>query len=116
MASITVSGSVTGKPNESPVTVKEFGEGKMIATFSVADLEYVPTKTGQDRCGQFYRCTVRGKMAEIVKDRLSRGDKICVSGQYIKREYNGKMYEDIDNARITFLEPRKNTETESKLF
>jgi single-stranded DNA-binding protein len=106
MATIAIAGTVTGKAGESPVTVKTFDNGDTVATFSVADRAYVYAKPGEDRQGQFYRCEVRGKAAEIVAERVNRGDKVGVSGQLVQRTYNEKLYLDVKNASVTFLETR----------
>jgi single-stranded DNA-binding protein len=107
MASISLAGTVTGKQGEPPVTVKQFDSGDSISTFSVVDREYVYSKPGEDAPGQFYRVEVRGKAAQIAADRLQRGDKVAVHGQLVQREYGGKIYLDVKNARVTYLEPRK---------
>lgn len=107
MASISLAGTVTGKQGEPPVTVKTFDSGDQVATFSVVDREYVYTKKGEESFGQFYRVEVRGKAAEIVAERLQRGDKVAVHGQLVQREYNGKVYLDVKGARITYLEARR---------
>lgn len=106
MATIAIAGTVTGKAGDSPVTVKTFDNGDTVATFSVADRAYVYAKPGEDRQGQFYRCEVRGKAAEIVAERIHRGDKVGVSGQLVQRTYNEKLYLDVKNASVTFLESR----------
>ena len=110
MASISLAGTVTGKAGESPVTIKTFDSGDSIATFSVADREYVYAKPGEEKAGQFYRCEVRGKAAQIVADRLQRGDKVAVHGQLVQRDYNGKTYLDVKSARVTYLEASKKDE------
>ncbi len=107
MASISIAGTVTGKQGENPVTVKQFDSGDSVANFSVADREYVYTKPGTESQGQFYRVEVRGKAAQIAADRLQRGDKIAVTGQLVQRVFNDKTYLDIKNARVTYLEPRR---------
>jgi single-stranded DNA-binding protein len=103
MATISIAGTVTGRPGESPLTVKTFDNGDNAVSFSVADRAYVYTKPGTESQGQFYRCEVRGKTAEIVMERVKRGDKIGVSGQLVQRMYNEKLYLDIRNASVTFL-------------
>lgn len=110
MATITIAGTVTGKPNEAPVTLKTFGSNNdVVATFSVADRAYVYAKQGEERQGQFYNCEVRGKAAEICSERVKRGDKVAVSGQLVQRMYNEKLYLQIKNASITYLEERKSS-------
>lgn len=107
MAYASIAGIVAGKPGQSPVTVKTFENGNSSASFSVADLAYVYTKPGEERQGQFYRCEVIGKAAEIVADRLQRGDKIKVDGQLVQRMYNERMFLDLKNSQVTFLEKRQ---------
>lgn len=106
MATIAIAGTVTGRTGESPVTIKSFDNGDKVATFSVADRAYVYAKAGEERQGQFYRCETRGKAAEIVAERIQRGDKVGVSGQLVQRTYNEKLYLDVKNASVTFLESR----------
>ena len=103
MAAISLAGSVTGKQGESAVAIREFGNGGKVATFSVVDKEYFYVKQGEERPGQFYRCEVSGKQADIVADRLERGDTVAVRGQLVQREYNGKTYLDVKQASVTFL-------------
>lgn len=112
MASISLAGTVTGKQGESPVTVKTFDSGDSVATFSVADREYVYTKPGTESKGQFYRVEVRGKSAQIAADRLQRGDKVAITGQLVQRDYEGKLFLDVKAARITFLEARRDSADE----
>ena len=107
MASISLGGKVTGKQGEPAVTVREFGNGGKVAKFSVVDSEYFYVKEGDERKGQFYSVEVTGKGAEIVADRLERGDRVAVHGQLVQRDYNDRTYLDVKNARVTFLEGRK---------
>ena len=106
MASISLGGKVTGKQGEPAVTVREFGNGGKIAKFSMVDTEYFYSKD-DDKLGQFYSVEVTGKGAEIVADRLERGDRVAVHGQLVQRKYQDKIYLDVKNSRVTFLEGRK---------
>lgn len=106
MASISLGGKVTGKQGEAAVTVREFGNGGKIAKFSVVDSEYFYSKDDEKK-GQFYSVEVTGKAADIVADRLERGDRVAVHGQLVQRDYNDRTYLDVKNARVTFLEGRK---------
>ena len=113
MATISIAGTVTGKGSEPPVTIKTFPSRNgntedVVATFSVADRQYVFAKQGEERQGQFYRCEVRGKAAEICSERIKRGDKVAVSGQLVQRTYQDKLYLDVKNATVTFLEGAEN--------
>ena len=106
MASISIGGKVTCKEGSEAVTIREFGNGGKIAKFSVVDTEYFYSKD-EDKKGQFYRVEVSGKGAEIVADRLKRGDRVAVHGQIVQRDYNERTYLDVKNARVTFLEGRR---------
>lgn len=106
MASISLAGKVTCKEGSPAVTVREFGNGGKIAKFSMVDTEYFYSKD-DDRKGQFYSVEVSGKGAEIVADRLERGDRVAVHGQIVQRDYNDRTYLDVKNARVTFMEGRK---------
>ena len=104
MATISIAGPVTGRPNESPVTLKTFDNGETLAVFSVADRQYVgPSKAGEEQRGQFYQCEVRGKLAKVVADRMQRGDIVAVSGQLVQRMYNEKLFLNVKFASVTFL-------------
>jgi len=107
MAAITTAGKVTGKQGEPAVTVREFGNGGKIAKFNMVDKEYFYVKQGDERPGQFYTCEVSGKQADIVAERLERGDRVCVRGQLVQRVYNEKTYLDVKNASVTFMEDRR---------
>jgi|DEB0MinimDraft_6_1074348.scaffolds.fasta_scaffold06628_3 single-stranded DNA-binding protein len=109
MATVTVVGTVTCKEGENPCTVRQFDSGNSVVSFSVLDKQYVYTKKGEEKFGQFYKCEVMGKAGQIAVDRLQRGDKVGVSGQLVQREYQGKIYLDIKNAQVTFLEYREDS-------
>ena len=102
MAQITLSGTVCGSRNGSAVSTRKTEGGLTFATFSVADLEYVPTRQGEEKRGQFYQVEVAGKAAEIAADRLNQGSFISVSGQLVQREYKEKLYYEVKNARLTY--------------
>ena len=108
MASISIGGKVTCKEGAEAVTIREFGNGGKIAKFSVIDTEYFYSKD-EDKLGQFYSVEVSGKSAEIVEDRLQRGDRVTVHGQLVQRKYQEKIYLDVKNARVTFQETRRDS-------
>ena len=78
MATVTIVGTVTCKEGEDPCTVRQFDSGNSIVSFSVLDKQYVYTKKGEERFGQFYKCEIMGKAGQIAVDRLRRGD--CGAG------------------------------------
>ena len=107
MATIAIAGKITCKEGDPAVTIREFGNGGKIAKFSVVDKQYFYVKEGDDRKGQFYSVEVSGKQADIVADRLNRGDRISVTGQLVQRDYNDRTYLDVKQGQVTFLEDRK---------
>jgi single-stranded DNA-binding protein len=107
MATISIAGKVTCKQGSEPVSLKTFEDGGKSASFSVRDEQYFYVKQGEERFGQFYNVQVNGKAAEFALERLERGDRVAISGQLVQRTYNDKLYLDIKNAQITFLEPRR---------
>lgn len=109
MAAISLAGKVTGKQGLPAVTVREFGNGGKIAKFSMVDREYFYSKD-EEKFGQFYSVEVSGRAAEIVAERLQRGDRLAVRGQLVQREYGGKIYLDVKQASVTFLEDRRESE------
>jgi single-stranded DNA-binding protein len=109
MASISIAGKVVCKEGTPPVSLKTFDNGNQLANFSVVDNEFFYVKEGDDRPGQFYNVQVNGKAAEIFADRLQRGDRVAVHGQIVQRVYQDKTYLDIRNARVTSLEPRRDS-------
>ena len=115
MASISLAGKVTCKEGSPAVTVREFGNGGKIAKFSMVYTEYFYPKD-DDRLGQFYSVEVSGKGAEIVADRLERGDRVAVHGQIVQRDYNDRTYLDVKNARVTFMEGRKDAPASGDAF
>ena len=113
MANISLGGKVTAKQGDAAVTVREFGNGGKIAKFSMVDNEYFYVKEGDERKGQFYSVEVSGKQADIVADRLNRGDQVTVHGQLVQRDYNDRTYLDVKNARVTFQSPRPESSGDS---
>ena len=109
MASVSLAGTVTGKQGEPAVQVREFDNGMKIAKFSVADREYFYSKD-EDKKGQFYAVEVSGKAAEFCVDRLNRGDKVAVTGQLVQRDWEGRTFLDVKQARVTFLENKPQQE------
>ena len=107
MAQATLSGTVVCQQGKPAVTLKELGNNYKIAEFSMRDTEYFYYK-GEDKPGQFYKVQVTGKQAEFAVDRLERGDFVSVTGQLVQREYNGRTYLDVKDAR--YNQPYKSKE------
>lgn len=116
MATLFASGPVCGgKQGQPAVSLKE-GDNYTIATFSVRDSEYAYHKSKDDNPGQFYRCEVTGKQAQIVAERLNKGDMVAVTGQAVWTLYNGQKLLNLKNCRVTFLNDRRETKSLEDLF
>lgn len=54
----------------------------------------------------YYQAAIwRNQPVRVVLERVKEGDSITVSGEYGEREYNGKIYKDLKNARISWDNP-----------
>jgi len=111
MAQVNISGRIVCKEGEPAVTTKTLGETYTVAEFSVMDTEYFYFK-GDDKPSQFYRIQVGGKQAELLPDRLERGDFVSVTGQLVQRVYKDKTYLDVKDARVN--QPYKEQKTEEE--
>ncbi|MGA1710408.1 MAG: single-stranded DNA-binding protein [bacterium] len=114
MATGVISGIVTCREGDSPVTLKTLKDNYVIATFSMVDKEYFWSPDPDSKKGQFYNIEVTGKQAEIAADRLKRGDALSARGQLVQREWQGKTYLDVKNATLTFLSNRGQEEASGK--
>jgi single-stranded DNA-binding protein len=108
MAQVTLSGTVCCKQGDPAVTLKKLGNDYTVAEFSIRDTEYFYYK-GDDKPGQFYKVQVGGKAAEFLPDRLERGDFVSVTGQLVQREYNGRTFLDVKDARVNQPYKERNT-------
>ena len=115
MASITVSGPIVGKKSEPAVALRQY-DNFASAEFSVLDYEFSYFKNKDDNPGQFYKVSVTSKNAAWVAENLNHGSMVTVHGQPVWREYNGKKYLDIKNARVVPMEPRKTSTDDDSLF
>ena len=106
MAGISVSGTVCKNKDGEAFSVVSFknkdGGEDTLVSFSVADLEYVYTKQGEDKVPQYYRCQLRGMQAKIAMDRLQAGMFVAARGQLIQREWNGQRQYSIDNTVVSY--------------
>jgi len=109
MANISISGTVSAKPDTPPVTTTTYenpngGPASVVSIVNVCDRQFVAAKNDNERLGQFYRCEFRGRLAEVVADRAKRGDKITVYGQLVQKMYQDKLQLNVTNCSVTFLE------------
>jgi single-strand DNA-binding protein len=111
MASIQVAGTVCAKEGAVAVNVREFEGGNRIASFSLVDREYTYVPKNQERRSLFVDVELRAPAAiDIAVDRLSKGSRVSVAGQLYTREYNGKTYLTVKDARVTYLDQRPEQE------
>jgi single-stranded DNA-binding protein len=115
MANIQITGKVTGREGESPVTVRQ-AKDVTIASFNVRDTDYAYFKNKDDNPGQFYHCEVVGRQATIVAERINRGDDVTVYGQPVWRQYQGKKFLDIKNCRVQFIGGSAKKDSDSDPF
>jgi len=115
MASISLSGKITGKKSDPAVTLRQAGE-LSIAEFSVLDTDYCYFKSRDDNPGQFYKVQVVGKNTDWLSENLTHGSKVTVHGQPVWREYNGTKILDVKNARVVSMDDRKPAAESSSLF
>ena len=71
--SVALTGRLTADPE-----LKEFGEGKQVANFSLAVNEY---KKGDGDAVSFVPVTVWNKTAEVAKNFLTKGSQVAIKGR-----------------------------------
>jgi len=55
-----------------------------------------------DSKGYYQAAIWRNEPVKVVLEHVKEGDSITVAGEYAEREYNGKTYKDLKNARISW--------------
>jgi len=80
--SITIAGTATRDPE-----VKFFDSGSGVAKFAIAVNQY-SKKEGQS--SYFLDVEVWGKLAEVVSDQVSKGNRVIVSGDLKTETYTSK--------------------------
>lgn len=71
--SVSLTGRLTADPE-----LKQFGEGKQVANFSLAVNEY---KKGDGDAVSFVPVTVWNKTAEVAKNFLTKGSQVAIKGR-----------------------------------
>ena len=71
--SVSLTGRLTADPE-----LKQFGEGKQVANFSLAVNEY---KKGDGDAVSFVPVTVWNKTAEVAKNFLNKGSQVAIKGR-----------------------------------
>lgn len=71
--------------------IKEFESGKLMASFSIATSDYFTNQQGQRvNDTQWHQLVAWGKKAELVRDYLTKGNRVAISGKLVHRSYTDK--------------------------
>jgi len=95
MKAITIAGNI-GKDAEVR-TIQ--GSGDKVTGWTVA----VEDRTGKEKSTIWFDCTLWGKRGESLAQYLTKGSKVCVSGELSTREHNGKTYLTIRAEQVTLM-------------
>lgn len=106
---IVLIGNLTANPEIS--TLK--GTDKKIAKFSIA----VNRRFGEGV--DYFKCTAWGKLANLVEEYCSKGNKVCVIGsvELTNVEYDDgtyQLYVNVNCEEVEFLTPKAKEETEQE--
>jgi single-strand DNA-binding protein len=101
LKNITIAGGVT-----KDAELRSTGNGDKVAGFSVA----VSEGFGDAKRTLYFDCSVWGKRAETLAPMLTKGGKVCVTGDLSTREYNGKTSLTVRVADVTLLSPKRDGE------
>lgn len=92
MKNITILGNITRD-----ATVRTTQGGDKVAGFSVA----VSDGFGQAKRSMFFDCSLWGARGEKLAPMLTKGSKVCVTGDLSTREHEGRTYLTIRAADVT---------------
>ena len=94
MKAITVAGGIT-----KDAEVRSTQGGDKVTGFSVA----VSDGFGDAKRTLYFDCTLWGKRGESLAQYLTKGSKVCVSGELSTREHNGKTYLTIRAEQVSLM-------------
>ena len=94
MKAITIAGNI-GKDAE----VRSTQGGDKVTGWTVA----VEDRTGKEKGTLWFDCTLWGKRGESLAQYLTKGSKVCVSGELSTREHNGKTYLTIRAEQVSLM-------------
>jgi single-strand DNA-binding protein len=94
MKNIVVAGNI-GKDAE----VRNTTNGDKVTSWTVA----VEDRTGKEKGTIWFDCTLWGKRGESLAQYLTKGSKVCVSGELSTREHNGKTYLTVKAEQVTLM-------------
>lgn len=70
-----------------------------VTSFSIA----VEQRDRDGKKTQWVNCSMWGQRGEKLSRHITKGTKICASGELTTREYNGKTYLELNVSDVTFL-------------
>ena len=94
MKAIIIAGNI-GKDAE----VRSTQGGDKVTGWTVA----VEDRTGKEKSTIWFDCTLWGKRGESLAQYLTKGSKVCVSGELSKREHDGKTYLTIRAEQVSLM-------------
>ena len=94
MKTISIAGNI-GKDAETRSTQA----GDKVTSWTVA----VEDRTGKEKSTIWFDCALWGKRGESLAQYLTKGSKVCVSGELSTREHNGKTYLTIRAEQVTLM-------------
>jgi single-strand DNA-binding protein len=98
MKNLTIAGGITRD-----AVLRTTQGGDKVAGFSVA----VSEGFGDNRRTLYFDCSIWGKRAETLAPMLTKGGKVCVSGDLSTREHEGKTYLTLRANEVTLMSARQ---------
>ena len=93
MKSITIAGGITRD------AVHKMAGQNPLTSFSVA----VSEGFGQNKRTLYFDCSLWGTRGEKLAEHLTKGTRVCVSGDLSTREHDGKTYLTVRVAEVTLM-------------
>lgn len=93
MMNLTIAGNL-GRDAETRDT-----QSGSVTSFSVA----VQAREGRDKKTYWYDVSLWGKRGEAIRSYLTKGTKVCVTGQFGTRQHDGKTYLKISASEVTLM-------------
>lgn len=93
MKSITIAGGITRD------AVHKMAGQNPLTSFSVA----VSEGFGQNKRTLYFDCSLWGTRGEKLAEHLTKGTRVCVSGDLSTREHDGKTYLTVRASEVTLM-------------
>jgi single-strand DNA-binding protein len=100
MNSITLIGNVGTDPE-----IKEFGDTNKVAEFSLAtNRKFTKADGSKAEETTWFRCKVWGKRADVIRQYVTKGDKLAVQGRVsIRKDDEGRFWTEVIVQDFHFL-------------